>query len=147
MAEKKLTAQQVRFVEFYCRGKSAMEAYRLAGYTGDPHKQAWQIKANQGVQEAIDEKLNAFVKNVDDMIKQSAEDAFNNEIHLMTTAESEMVRLRASQDVLDRAGLKVTDKLDANIKQSGEIMLIDASGKISQDDESPLEENEDNNKP
>jgi len=138
MAEKKLTAQQVRFVEFYCRGKSAMEAYRLAGYTGDPHKQAWQIKANQGVQEAIDEKLNAFVKNVDDMIKQSAEDAFNNEIHLMATAESEMVRLRASQDVLDRAGLKATDKFDGKIRHEGGIPYIDASGKQIDNDESPI---------
>lgn len=147
MAEKKLSARQIRFVEFYCSGIPATEAYIKAGYKGDPQKNAWIIQENSGVREAIDEKLNVFINNVDDKIKQSANDALDKALLLMTTAESEMVRLRASQDILDRAGLKALDRFTGKLEHRGEIALIDGSGNISTDDESPLDDETDNDKP
>jgi uncharacterized protein YjcR len=59
--------------------------------------------------EFMDEYTSAFK----DSIREVAVKAFRTEIKLLN-AKSEMVRLMAAKDILDRAGFKATDKLDIN---------------------------------
>lgn len=114
---------------------SACEAYRKAGYEGAPQKNAWIIQENSGVRHAIDEKLGKFVKSVEDAIRQTAMQAFETEKDLMLNAENEFARIKASQDILDRAGLKSADKLNLGGQEGNPIQstltLINASELIN----------------
>lgn len=121
---KKLSPRQIRFIEFYCSGMSATEAYRKAGFgikIENYHTHASQLMAKSSIREAINEKMNEFVTSVEDAIKQTAMQAFETEKGLMLTAENEFARIKASQDILDRAGLKPTDKVDQ--KHSGSVRI------------------------
>ena len=100
---------------------SQMEAYKRAGYKGNARGHAWNIVDNSGIRQAIDEKLTKITKSVEDAIKQTAMQAFETEKDLMLTAENEFARIKASQDILDRAGLKPMDKLEQ--RHSGNIKI------------------------
>ncbi len=79
---------------------TAMEAYRQAGYTGDAHKNSWLIKANQGVSEAIEKKLDAFIIEAEHLRKQTLLEARQKQISLMRSAENEFVQLNATKEIL-----------------------------------------------
>lgn len=122
--KKKLSSRQIRFIEYYCSGMSAMEAYRQAGYEGDPNQNAWKIHGKSGVREAINEKMNEFITSVNDAIKQTAMQAFEIEKNLMLTAENEFARIKASQDIMDRAGLKPRQSMDVDMNMKQDEMTI-----------------------
>lgn len=122
--KKKLSPRQIRFIEFYCSGMSATEAYRRAGFDSSEENcrfHASQLITKSHIREAIDNKMNEFVKSVEDAIKQTAMQAFETEKNLMLTAENEFVRHNASKDILDRAGLKPTEKVDQS--HSGTVQI------------------------
>jgi phage terminase small subunit len=110
----RLSPREFRFVEYYSSGKmTAKEAYLKAGYKNTlSTTSASQLLQKPRIRQAIDDRLAEFRKTMEDKIIGNAEDALDNELFLMTSAESEMVRLRASQDVLDRAGFKAKDKVE-----------------------------------
>lgn len=64
-------------------------------------------------------ELNTLLKNA---IKSTAAKAFNTELTLLN-AKSEMVRLMAAKDILDRAGFKPEDNM--NISGTGTVVIVD----------------------
>jgi hypothetical protein len=112
-------------VGFYCSGMSAKDAYLKAGYKTSKldyaYRNASEILRNPDIRQAIDEQLDDFTKNVADKIKQSTEEAFEKLLSLMRGAENEFVQFNVGKDILDRAGLKPTDKLEQ--KHSGNIKI------------------------
>jgi len=113
MAEKKLTAQQVRFVEFYCSGMTAKDAYIKAGFKAKSdssiRKQASQLVTNSNIRSAIDERLNEIKQNIDDQIKLATDDALSTMRNLLTSS-MDFARFQAAKYLLDTAGHKAPEK-------------------------------------
>ena len=106
------------FIDLYCSGTvSATEAYKLCGYSAKTAgNNVWHFMKKYGIREIIEERLADSTKEVDDQIKMKSQDAFDVEYRIMTTGENEFARLKASQDIMDRAGLKPKEKIDQNIR-------------------------------
>lgn len=118
---------------------SAMEAYKAVGYKGNARSHAWEIVANRGVREAIDEKLAQFTKSVADNIKQSTQEAFEKQLHLMRSAENEFVQLNASKEILDRGGLKTPDNIILGGQEDNpvSVVVISPAGQKTEIDDKP----------
>jgi hypothetical protein len=58
-AYEQLSYRRRRFVDAFCVTFNASEAYRLAGYQGQPNKLAPRLMANDGIRRAISERLTA----------------------------------------------------------------------------------------
>jgi hypothetical protein len=75
-----------------------IEAYRQVGYKGDPYKEAWKVAGR--CRDAIQERLNEFVREAEDIRKQAIIEARQTQVNLMRTAENDQVRLNASKEIV-----------------------------------------------
>tara|TARA_R100000306_G_C4321916_1_gene115569 strand:+ start:162 stop:569 length:408 start_codon:yes stop_codon:yes gene_type:complete len=101
------TAKQEAFIDAYCLTGNAKKSAVMAGY---PEKSAKQKGHDLKVQ---------FMKEIKDRIERSVMDAAPVALSAMRSlaaeAASETVRLAANKDLLDRAGLKPTDRIEQQI--------------------------------
>lgn len=143
MAEKKLTAQQVRFVEFYCSGMTAKDAYIKAGYKNKSDDavrvSASQLLTNPNIRTTIDERLNEIKQSVDDQIKLATDDALSTMRNLLTS-EMDFARFQAAKYLLDTAGHKVEDKISIKGELSHVFTEIVSANKI---DNEPIDNQDD----
>ena len=101
------TEKQEAFIESYCQTGNATKAAIQAGYSQATSKQQGHVLKNK------------FAKEIEQRIKKMVQDAVPaalNQISILAqTATSEQVRLNASKDILDRAGLKPADRVEQRI--------------------------------
>ena len=101
------TEKQEAFIESYCQTGNATKAAIQAGYSQATAKQQGHVLKNK------------FAKEIEQRIKKMVQDsvpaALNQISILAQTATSEQVRLNASKDILDRAGLKPADRVEQKI--------------------------------
>ena len=69
-----------------------------------------------------DEFINEYTVSLKNSMKDVAAKAFNTEIKLLS-ARSEMVRLMAAKDILDRAGFKADEKL--TLESTAKVVIVD----------------------
>lgn len=96
---------------------SGYEAYRQSGYKGDP-KHFWDILGEKGIREIVEERLTNNVSSIDDQIKLTLQEAYDQARNIMLHGENEFAKLKAAHDFMDRAGLKPKEKVDQNISGS-----------------------------
>lgn len=96
-----LTKKQKMFADSYLETGNATRAVKEAGYN---------IK-NDGVASTIGSE-NIRKVNIKDYLISKADAAASMIFELSQSAKTESVRLSASKDILDRAGLKPTEKKD-----------------------------------
>lgn len=98
------TSMQEIFVEEFVLTGNATQSAVKAGYSS---KTAYQ-KGHQ--------LKNQFTLEIEDATRQAMRDAIPGALaqikKLSSTAESESVRLQAAKDILDRAGLKPTERIE-----------------------------------
>ena len=99
------TAKQETFIEQYCLHGNAAKAAATAGYS-HPKQRGHELK-------------NQFEDQIEDRTKKMIMDCVPGALtqlkSLSEGAESESVRLGAVKDILDRAGLKPTEKVQTEI--------------------------------
>ena len=99
------TVKQETFIEQYCLHGNAAKAASTAGYSS-PKQRGYELK-------------NKFAHQIEERQKKMLQDCVPGAImqlqSLVTDAESESVKLGAIKDVLDRAGLKPTEKIRQEI--------------------------------
>ena len=99
------TAKQETFIEQYCLHGNAAKAATTAGYS-HPKQRGHELK-------------NQFEIEIEERTKKMIMDCVPGALTQLKTpaegAESESVRLGAVKDILDRAGLKPTEKIKTEI--------------------------------
>ena len=107
-AQEKLemrTEKQETFIEQYCLTGKAARAAEMAGYS-HAKQTGYELK-------------NKFAKEIEERQRKMIQDCVPGALaqlnELVQGAESESVRLGAVKDVLDRAGLKPTEKIKQEI--------------------------------
>jgi len=101
------TPKQEAFIEAYCLTGNAKKSAVMAGY---PEKSAKQ-KGHELKKQFADEIKSQIERNVLD----AAPIALSAMRRLAEDATSESVRLAANKDLLDRAGLKPTERVEQKI--------------------------------
>ena len=101
------TQKQEAFIEAYCLTGNAAKAAEMAGYSQKAAKQKGYVLKNQFSDE-IQEKSKQ-------MIQDCVPGALAQLKNLSEQADSESVKLGAIKDILDRAGLKPTEKVRQEI--------------------------------
>ena len=108
------TEKQESFIESYCQTGNATKSAVQAGYSEATAKQKGHVLKNQ------------FKNEIEDRIKKMVQDsvpaALSQISSLAQTATSEQVRLNASRDILDRAGLKPADRIEQRISHDDKSM-------------------------
>jgi|TARA_R110000824_G_scaffold401529_1_gene612792 phage terminase small subunit len=108
------TEKQESFIEAYCQTGNATKAAIQAGYSETTSKQQGHVLKNK------------FAKEIEQRIKKMVQDAVPAAVSqisiLAQTATSEQVRLNASKDILDRAGLKPADRIEQRISHDDKSM-------------------------
>ncbi len=108
------TEKQESFIESYCQTGNATKAAIQAGYSQATSKQQGHVLKNK------------FAKEIEQRIKKMVQDAVPAAVSqisiLAQTATSEQVRLNASKDILDRAGLKPADRIEQRISHDDKSM-------------------------
>ena len=108
------TEKQESFIESYCQPGNATKAAIQAGYSQATPKQQGHVLKNK------------FAKEIEQRIKKMVQDAVPAAVSqisiLAQTATSEQVRLNASKDILDRAGLKPADRIEQRISHDDKSM-------------------------
>ncbi len=104
---KMRTEKQEAFIEAYCLTGNAAKAAEMAGYSQKAAKQKGYVLKNQ------------FSEEIKDKSKQMIQDCVPGALaqlkNLSEQADSESVKLGAIKDILDRAGLKPTDRVEQQI--------------------------------
>ena len=99
------TDKQNTFIDQYCLHGNAAKAAQLAGYS-HPKQRGYELK-------------NQFSKEIEERTRKLIQDcvpgALSQLKSLSEGAESESVRLGAVKDILDRAGLKPTEKIKQEV--------------------------------
>jgi phage terminase small subunit len=102
-----ITEQQETFIEQYILHGNAARAAESAGYA-HPKQRGYELK-------------NKFASEIEERTKKMIKDAVPSAMRMLQRlaeeAESESVRLGAVKDILDRAGLKPTEKIQQEISQ------------------------------
>jgi phage terminase small subunit len=99
------TEKQEAFIEAYCLTGNAAKAAEMAGYSSFKQR-GHELKHK--FEREIEERSRK-------MIQDCVPGALTQLRSLSENAESESVRLGAVKDILDRAGLKPTDKIEQQI--------------------------------
>ena len=102
-----ITEQQETFIEQYILHGNAARAAESAGYA-HAKQRGYELK-------------NKFASEIEERTKKMIKDAVPSAMRMLQRlaeeAESESVRLGAVKDILDRAGLKPTEKIQQEISQ------------------------------
>ena len=99
------TDKQETFIEQYCLHGNASRAAELAGYS-HPKQRGYELKNR------FESEIESRTKK---MIMDCVPGALSQLKALSEAAESESVKLGAVKDILDRAGLKPTEKVQTEI--------------------------------
>lgn len=105
---RKLTPKQQAFVTAYLETGSKQRAIAIAGYRGDDDNlrtQLWRLMKQPHVRAALQEQTLEALESDGPLGRKVLRD-------LAETAESETVRLRAAEILLDRAVGPVPDRID-----------------------------------
>ena len=133
----KLTAQQALFVEYYCSGMTAKDAYIKAGYKGKNddvvRAASSQLLAKLNVRAAVDARLNEIRQNIDDAIKLSTDRAFSTMLDLLGS-EMDFARLGAAKYILDTAGHKPAENINLSGKVTWTVEGVDITKFPKQND-------------
>ncbi len=112
MAE--LNGKQLLFVAEYIKTNNATKAAINAGYS----PRAAEVQGHRLLSNAkIQERIKAAQADIQGMFAKEALSSIKTILQLRDTAENETVRLKAAQDILDRAGFKPKEK----VEHSGEV--------------------------
>ena len=104
------TEMQERFVEYFCLTGNATKAALMAGYS----EKTADVKGCQLKKRYASE----IAETTQQMIVDAIPAALAQLKQLVTSAQSESVRLQAVRDLLDRAGLKPIERVEqVNIEQ------------------------------
>lgn len=99
------TEKQEIFIDQYCMHGNAAKAAEMAGYS-HPKQRGYELK-------------NQFTSEIEARTRKLIKDAVPAALlvlqNLAQNAESESVKLGAVKDILDRAGLKPTDKVEQTV--------------------------------
>lgn len=101
------TQRQIDFCNQYIITGNAKKAALAAGYSAsDPEKAGWRLKTRfqEYIQQAVKDNIGKMVPGALEIVN-----------YLAINAESEQVRLKAAQDILDRAGYKPTNKTEQTV--------------------------------
>lgn len=99
-----LTPQQEKFIECYVATGNATQSAIKAGYSENgASRRGYELKNRY--QAEIDKRTRAAIKNL-------VPEALHQLKSLALQSESEQVRFQATRDILDRAGLKPTEKVE-----------------------------------
>ena len=101
------TDKQSAFIEGYCQTGNATKAAIQAGYSEATAKQQGHTLKNKCA--------NEIEQRIKKMVQDAVPAAMSQISALAQTATSEQVRLAASKDILDRAGLKPADRIEQKI--------------------------------
>lgn len=117
---RRLTAQQQAFAREYARLGNVLQAARAAGVKY-PESSGYRMMRSARVQEAIREAQGA----VEVKLAGESTKALAILLHLMENAETDSVRLRAAQEVLDRARGRQGETKEEGGGAPGARMLLD----------------------
>jgi phage terminase small subunit len=105
MANRKINAQQQLFIDNYCVHGNAAKAANAAGYA-DPKQRGYELRKR-------------YSKEIADSIKDNIGDLMPSLLKVMTKIaieeQSPALRLKACQDLMDRAGYKPVDRMESEI--------------------------------
>jgi phage terminase small subunit len=106
-----LTPQQEKFIECFVASGNATQSALAAGYSEKgAGRQGYCLKNRY--QAEIDKRTRAEIKSL-------VPEALRQLKSLALQSESEQVRFQATRDILDRAGLKPTEKVETvNVEKS-----------------------------
>lgn len=108
--DKESISERVRlFAQARCEGHNIIDSYALAGYSRDPHEASKFHRTHKTeINALMSEELSSYVPQAISVLVK----IMKNE------NERGAVRLKAAQDVLDRAGFGSTMKLDLTTSTS-----------------------------
>lgn len=115
-----LTPRQRAFVREYLRTQNVLQAARKAGIKS-PESYAYRLWKNPKVQAAIAQAQS----DMRWLFVQETAEALSMLVELMANAQTDSVRLRAAQEILDRAGDKRPDRREAERGGAGGSRLLD----------------------
>ena len=109
-----LTDKQRKLVDtIVTTGCSITEAGIIAGYSTKKNKDSARVTASRTLR--IPKVQRYMMECITRTIGLGAVTASNKMIHLADNAKSEYVQLEASKDILDRVGLRTTDKVQHSV--------------------------------
>lgn len=101
-----MSERKQKFVALYAESGDQRQAYLDAGYNPGPRT----LAANS---RALMKELKPYIEEaIHERIGGHAPMALKHLSHLMTTAKSEQVQLKAAMNILDRAGYQETQKIE-----------------------------------
>lgn len=121
-----LSTQQMLFATEYIKCGNATQAAIKAGYSERTAKsQGSRLLTNVDIQQYLSRQKENINKDLRMMFADSAVDAYNvlQEIMKDPTAPPKD-RIVAARDLLDRAGYKPTEKLQADVNSEGTLTVI-----------------------
>lgn len=116
-------AERVRlFAEARCQGHTIIDSYALAGYSRDQKEASLFHRTHKAeINALMSEELSSYVPQ-----------AISTLVKIMKNEnERGAVRLKAAQDILDRAGFGATQKLDVTTSTS-DLTTEDLNSQIAQ---------------
>jgi hypothetical protein len=129
MAE--LTPKQRAFVLEYLKDRNATQAAIRAGYSeASAHSQAHDLLKNPKVAEFLAQQEQQMVTDLREMFAKEAATAWRIICDIAKgkapngARVSARTMLDAAKDMLDRAGYKPTDKIQADVTQDGQIHVV-----------------------
>jgi phage terminase small subunit len=105
MAHRKINTQQQLFIDNYCVHGNAAKAATAAGYA-DPKQRGYELRKR-------------YAREISDAIKDNIGDLMPDLLKVMTKIAIEepspALRLKACQDLMDRAGYKPVDRVESEV--------------------------------
>lgn len=116
MNENKLNNKQKKFVENYLKTFNATKSAKNAGYSEKTAaEQGYRLLRNVQIAEAINEELGEIYEKQKKVLIRAADSAINALIDTVENGKG-LARVQAANSVLDRAGHKPIDKVQADVK-------------------------------
>jgi len=115
-----LTKKQLEAAKFMAEGNMTDEEIAKACFIGRTTLYRW--KQNEEFQQAIYDFTAEMKKNIERKLMSMSSKALR-ELDKLLSARSEMVRLQAIKDVLDRLDIKPADKQNIDLKTDMDIVV------------------------
>jgi hypothetical protein len=127
-----LTPKQRAFVLEYLKDRNATQAAIRAGYSEDTaYSQGQRLLKNVEVAEFLAQQEAELKRDLRERFVEEAEMAFETVLKIAQGISPPGVKkpsartvLDAAKDLLDRAGYKPTDKIDAHVENDGQLSVI-----------------------
>jgi phage terminase small subunit len=127
-----LTDKQKAFVYEYMKDRNATQAAIRAGYSpNSAQEQGSRLLSNAMVAEFLAQQEAELKRDLRERFIEEAEMAFETVVKIAQGISPPGVKkpsartvLDAAKDLLDRAGYKPTDKIDAHVENDGQLSVI-----------------------